>query len=129
MAIAAITAAELTVGVELADGKRRGRRAAFVAAVLDTVSVETYDLDVARVHGALLPTSVAAAGHVARTTSSSPPLPEPEEERSSPLTWTASSICPRCRSGQRSSSARYRQPKGCRPRPGKGRNRGGVETA
>jgi tRNA(fMet)-specific endonuclease VapC len=54
VAIAAITAAELTVGVELADGKRRGRRAAFVAAVLDTVSVETYDLDVARVHGALL---------------------------------------------------------------------------
>jgi tRNA(fMet)-specific endonuclease VapC len=54
VAIAAITAAELTVGVELADGKRRGRRAAFVAAVLDTVSVETYDLDVARMHGALL---------------------------------------------------------------------------
>lgn len=54
VSIAAITAAELTVGVELADGKRRRRRAAFVAAVLDTVSVETYDLDVARVHGALL---------------------------------------------------------------------------
>jgi tRNA(fMet)-specific endonuclease VapC len=44
----------LTVGVELADGKRRSRRAAFVAAVLDTISVETYDLDVARVHGTLL---------------------------------------------------------------------------
>lgn len=54
MAIAAITAAELTVGVELADDKRRRPRAAFVAAVLDAVSVETYDLDIARVHGALL---------------------------------------------------------------------------
>jgi tRNA(fMet)-specific endonuclease VapC len=54
VAIAAITAAELTVGVELAAGKRRQGREAFVAAVLGAVSVEAYDLDVARVHGALL---------------------------------------------------------------------------
>jgi tRNA(fMet)-specific endonuclease VapC len=54
MAIAAISAAELAVGVELADGKRRARREAFVAAVLETVSIEDYDLDVAREHGALL---------------------------------------------------------------------------
>lgn len=54
VAIAAITAAELTVGVELADGERRQTREAFVAAVLGAVSVEAYDLDVARVHGALL---------------------------------------------------------------------------
>jgi tRNA(fMet)-specific endonuclease VapC len=54
VAIAAISVAELAVGVELADEKRRGKRRAFVAAVLETVSVETYDLDVARAHGALL---------------------------------------------------------------------------
>jgi tRNA(fMet)-specific endonuclease VapC len=54
VAIAAVTAAELTVGVELADDRKRRPRAAFVAAVLEAVSVEPYDLDVARVHGALL---------------------------------------------------------------------------
>lgn len=54
VAIAAITVAELVVGVELADGKRRSRREAFVAAVLEAVSVEDYGLDVARAHGALL---------------------------------------------------------------------------
>jgi tRNA(fMet)-specific endonuclease VapC len=54
VAIAAITVAELSVGVELADGQRRASRAAFVAAVLNSVSVETYDLDVAQAHGALL---------------------------------------------------------------------------
>jgi tRNA(fMet)-specific endonuclease VapC len=54
VAIAAISMAELLVGVELADGKRRAKREAFVAAVLEAVSVESYDLDVARAHGALL---------------------------------------------------------------------------
>lgn len=54
VAIAAISVAELRVGVELADGKRRSGREAFVAAVLEAASVEGYDLDVARVHGALL---------------------------------------------------------------------------
>ncbi len=54
MAIAAITAAELTVGVELAGERRRESRAAFVTAILDAVSIEPYDLDVAKVHGALL---------------------------------------------------------------------------
>lgn len=54
VAIAAITAAELTVGVELAEGSRRDRRAAFVEAVLAVVTIESYDLDVARVHGQLL---------------------------------------------------------------------------
>jgi tRNA(fMet)-specific endonuclease VapC len=54
VAIAAITVAELLVGVELADGRRRSRRKAFVEAVLEAVSVETYDLDVARAHSALL---------------------------------------------------------------------------
>lgn len=54
VAIAAITAAELLVGVELADEARRERREAFVAAVLETVALEAYGLDVARAHARLL---------------------------------------------------------------------------
>lgn len=54
VAIAAITVAELRVGVQLAKGRRREKRERFVAAVLDAVSVEPYDLDVAEAHGTLL---------------------------------------------------------------------------
>ena len=54
MSIAAITAAELLVGVELADSGRRQRRQAFVEDILASVPVEAYDLDVARVHAVLL---------------------------------------------------------------------------
>lgn len=54
VAIAAITVAELAVGVELADEQRRPRRAAFVAAILEAVSIEPYDVEVAQAHGALL---------------------------------------------------------------------------
>jgi tRNA(fMet)-specific endonuclease VapC len=54
VAIAAITVAEPAVGVELADGTRRERRRTFVAAVLEAVSVEAYELEVARAHAALL---------------------------------------------------------------------------
>lgn len=54
VAIAAISVAELAVGVELADDRRRSEREAFVAAVLDAVTIEGYDLDVARAHGVLL---------------------------------------------------------------------------
>lgn len=54
VSIAAITAAELLVGVELADGRRREARAEFVEALLTTISVDDYDLDVARAHGAIL---------------------------------------------------------------------------
>jgi tRNA(fMet)-specific endonuclease VapC len=54
VAIAAITVAELEVGVELADGPRQRARREFVNAVLEALSVESYDLDVARAHGALL---------------------------------------------------------------------------
>jgi len=54
VAIAAITAAELLVGVELADGRRRQRRAAFVTGVLDAVVIEPYDLRSARAHAAFL---------------------------------------------------------------------------
>lgn len=59
VAIAAVTAAELLVGVELADA-RRPTRAAFVRSVLDTVPTEDYDVQVARAHATLL-------AHVRRT--------------------------------------------------------------
>lgn len=54
VAIAAVTAAELLVGVELADDGRRPGRERFVEALLEAVPIEDYDLDVARVHAALL---------------------------------------------------------------------------
>ena len=54
IAIAAITAAELLVGIELADARRRRSRQRYVEAVLATVPVEIYDLDVARTHAVLL---------------------------------------------------------------------------
>ncbi len=54
VAIAALTVAELKVGVRLAKGRRREKRARFVAAVLDAVTVEPYDLEVAEAHAALL---------------------------------------------------------------------------
>ena len=54
VAVAAITVAELRVGVQLAKGRRRDKRERFVAAVLDTVSIEVYDLNVAEAHAALL---------------------------------------------------------------------------
>lgn len=60
VAIAAITAAELLVGVELADVARRDTRGAFVEDILATIPVEEYDLDVARAHARLL-------AHVRRT--------------------------------------------------------------
>lgn len=54
MAIAAITAAELLVGVELSRGRGRQRRLAFVEDVLSSIPIEPYDLDVARMHATLL---------------------------------------------------------------------------
>lgn len=60
VAIAAVTAAELLVGIELADDARRATRSAFVRSVLETVPVEDYDVQVARVHATLL-------AHVRRT--------------------------------------------------------------
>jgi tRNA(fMet)-specific endonuclease VapC len=54
VAIAAITAAELLVGVELASGRRREHRAAFVEELLRSIAVEDYGLRTARVHSALL---------------------------------------------------------------------------
>jgi tRNA(fMet)-specific endonuclease VapC len=60
VAVAAITVAELKVGVQLAKGRRRDRRERFVTAILGAVSVEPYDLDVADAHAGLL-------AHVRRT--------------------------------------------------------------
>jgi len=54
VAIAAITAAELLVGVELASKGRRERRLAFVERILGSVPVEVYDLVSARAHASLL---------------------------------------------------------------------------
>jgi tRNA(fMet)-specific endonuclease VapC len=54
VAIAAITAAELLAGVELADAARRPRRQALVEAVLTGIPIEDYDLEVARAHALLL---------------------------------------------------------------------------
>jgi len=60
VAIAAITAAELLVGVELADDQRRQSRSTFARSVLETIPIEDYDIHVARTHAALL-------AHVRRT--------------------------------------------------------------
>lgn len=50
-----VTAAELLVGVELGDDRRRAhRRGEFVEAILTSVQVEDYDLQVARRHAVLL---------------------------------------------------------------------------
>lgn len=54
VAIAAVTAAELLVGVELAGGARRTARRRAVESILSTIPLETYDLDVARAHALLL---------------------------------------------------------------------------
>jgi tRNA(fMet)-specific endonuclease VapC len=54
VSVAAITVAELRVGVRLARGRRRGARERFVAAVLDAVSIEPYDVEVAEAHAVLL---------------------------------------------------------------------------
>jgi tRNA(fMet)-specific endonuclease VapC len=54
IAIAAITASELLVGVEVADGARREARAATVHAILDAFDVLPFDLIVARHHESLL---------------------------------------------------------------------------
>jgi tRNA(fMet)-specific endonuclease VapC len=54
IAIAAITAAELLVGVELADRRRRAARSAYVEAILRAIPIDDYDLGAARAHAALL---------------------------------------------------------------------------
>ena len=51
--IATITAMELLVGVERADEERKTARAAHVEALLSSLPIETYNLDVARAHAQL----------------------------------------------------------------------------
>ncbi len=54
LAIAAITVAELGVGVELASGKRRKARRAFLEDLVMSLRILSYDLEVARSHTQLL---------------------------------------------------------------------------
>lgn len=54
VAIAAISVAELSVGVELAEGRARRSRSDFLDGVLEVVPVIDYDLEVARAHAHLL---------------------------------------------------------------------------
>ncbi len=54
IALAAITASELLVGVELADENRQAARRATVDTILATFDVIPFDLDVARHHASLL---------------------------------------------------------------------------
>jgi tRNA(fMet)-specific endonuclease VapC len=54
VAIAAITVAELLVGVEAATGRRRALRKAFVEDLISVIPIQPYDLQVARAHAALL---------------------------------------------------------------------------
>lgn len=54
VAIAAITAAELRVGVLLSSGKNRAARLAFLDDVLQVIPVLGYDREVAEVHAELL---------------------------------------------------------------------------
>jgi tRNA(fMet)-specific endonuclease VapC len=54
VAISAITAAELLVGVELADDRHRSRRETIVEGIIRRVETLAYDLEVARHHASLL---------------------------------------------------------------------------
>jgi tRNA(fMet)-specific endonuclease VapC len=53
-AVAAITIAELGVGVEIATGKRQQARRAFLDDVVSSLPIVGYDLEIARVHTGLL---------------------------------------------------------------------------
>lgn len=54
VAIAAISAAELLVGVQLADRRRKPARRRFVDELLMSIPIEAYDLETAKVHAELL---------------------------------------------------------------------------
>ena len=54
VAVAAITVAELLVGVAMAQGKKRAERKTFVDALVATLEVLPYDLDVSAAHAELL---------------------------------------------------------------------------
>jgi tRNA(fMet)-specific endonuclease VapC len=54
VAVAAISIAELQVGVDLAKANQRDRRQAFVDEIVDVLPILPYDLGVARSHAELL---------------------------------------------------------------------------
>ncbi len=54
VAIAAVTVAELRVGVELSTGKARRAREAFVDVVIAAIPIVDYDLEIAEAHAQLL---------------------------------------------------------------------------
>jgi tRNA(fMet)-specific endonuclease VapC len=54
VSMAAVTLAELLVGVELADSRRRAQRERYVADLVATIAVDDYDSGVARAHARLL---------------------------------------------------------------------------
>ena len=54
VAISAVTVAELRVGIGLTKGRRRANRELFIASILDSISIETYDLEVAEAHAQLM---------------------------------------------------------------------------
>ena len=54
VAMAAVTVAELLVGVRLARRKHQAARRRYVNALIDAIPIEPYDLEVARTHAALL---------------------------------------------------------------------------
>jgi tRNA(fMet)-specific endonuclease VapC len=54
VAMAAVSVAELLVGVELADRGHQPARRRYVDALIETIPIEPYDLEVARTHAALL---------------------------------------------------------------------------
>jgi tRNA(fMet)-specific endonuclease VapC len=56
VAIAAVTVAELLVGIELASGKRRDTRRVYVEEILESLPIIAYDRNVAVEHAELLVT-------------------------------------------------------------------------
>ncbi|HYG71542.1 MAG TPA: PIN domain-containing protein [Actinomycetota bacterium] len=63
VAIAAITVAELLVGVARATGRRRAARSAFVEEVLETVPIVDYTTATARAHADLLAATAKPGAH------------------------------------------------------------------
>lgn len=54
VAMAAVTVAELLVGVRLAGREQQPARRRYVDSLIDAIPIEPYDLEVARTHAALL---------------------------------------------------------------------------
>lgn len=78
IAIAAITASELLVGVELADEQRKAARLATVEAILTTFDVIGFDIEIARQHAVLLAHARRSGRPLARPHApSSPPTRRP----------------------------------------------------